>query len=150
MVAASLMVACSGVQDPHHKRLTPVAAVPAAPTAVVDIPGLLNLSIDELSRPLGPPRPIPAGFVDPTLSVRSQTLDSTTLFQHHGLSIIASYDYRTRRVSDLLLLGSDENRLMSAAQLQLGADRYLVLPVFEARRPTQLLGLRVLAVLPGQ
>jgi len=144
------MVACSGVQDLHYKQLTPVAAVPSPSATVIDIPGLLNLSIDELSRPLGPRRPVPAGFVDPTLSVRSQTVDSITLFQRHGLSIIASYDFRTRRVSDLLLLGSDENRLMSAAQLQLGADRYLVLPVFQARRPTQLLGLRVLAVLPGQ
>ena len=37
---------------------------------------------------------------------------------------------------------------MRRANLELGAADYLVLPVFEEQRPTQLMGLRVLATAP--
>ena len=46
--------------------------------------------------------------------------------------MVAAYDDRTWRVSELLLLGTDENDLMHRGWLALGADRYLVLPVFLA------------------
>ena len=59
--------------------------------------------------------------------------------------MVAAYDDRTWRVSELLLLGTDESDLMHQGWLALGADRYLVLPVFQFRHPTKLMGLRVLA-----
>ncbi|ALW85758.1 hypothetical protein AUC43_12050 [Hymenobacter sedentarius] len=77
---------------------------------------------------------------------RHERLDSTAYFQTPGLALVASFDYHTRRVSDILLLGSNENELMRRAQLHLGADHYLVLPVFQENHPTRLLGLRVLAI----
>ena len=60
--------------------------------------------------------------------------------------MVAAYDDRTWRVSELLLLGTDESDLMHQGQLVLGADRYLVLLVFQFRHPTKLMSLRVLAI----
>jgi hypothetical protein len=118
-----------------------------------DVPSLLKLSIDDLSQQLGPRLPVPAGFADPLLAPsarRNEELDSTALFQRPGLALVASYDYRSRQVSNLLLLGSNETELMRRARLNLGATHYLVLPVFQERQPTQLLGLRVLAMALNQ
>ena len=39
-------------------------------------------------------------------------MDLTTFFLSRGLSIVADYDDRTRRVSELLLLGTDESDLI--------------------------------------
>ena len=86
----------------------------------------------------------------PTPTGRSATLreedhDSTGYVSYQGLDMVVAYNYRTRRVNDLLLLGVNENELMRRGQLKLGVLSYLVLPVFEAHRTTHLLGLRVLA-----
>ena len=77
--------------------------------------------------------------------LRQEQLDSFGFFQYRGLALVAAYNERTRRLSDLLVLGADENELMRRANLELGAAHYLVLPVFEAQSPTRLMGLRVLA-----
>ncbi len=141
--------ACSGSHEPPHDHTVPTAAAPARPGEELDVPSLLALSIDEMGRRVGPQRPIPAGFTDPTLAPlvqRNVPLDSTTVFHSRGLSMVVTYNYHSRRVSDLLLLGSNENELMRRAKLQLDAPHYLVLPVFQTHHPTQLLGLRVLAV----
>lgn len=143
------LAACSGAHEPSHDLTVRPAQPPLGrETAGVSVPALLNLSIDEMSRRLGPRLPLPAGFADPTLALlaqRHEPLDSAALFRCRGLALVASYDHRSRRVSDLLLLGTDEEELMSRGRLELGADNYLVLPVFQERHPTRLLGLRVLA-----
>ncbi|WP_201978223.1 hypothetical protein [Hymenobacter rubidus] len=137
--------ACSGSHEPVHERAHQ-AAPPQA--AELDVPNLLPLSIDELSQRVGPLLPVPANFQDPTLTPlqqRQETPDSMCLFRYRGLAMVVAYSYSTRRVNNLLLLGSNEDALMSRAKLKLGATEYLVLPVFEARRSTKLLGLRVLS-----
>ena len=142
--------ACSRMHEPSREQPGPVAAAPPGgnlPT--LDVPALLNLSIDEMSRRMGPRLPMPVGFVDPVQIPQRQRgdyLDSMVLFRHRGLALVVAYNDRTRCVSDLLLLGSDEELLMSRARLRLGAGGYLVLPVFQERHPTQMLGLRVVAV----
>ena len=144
---------CSGTHDSHHDRATPAAAAPVRNVPQVDVPSLLHLSIDEISQRLGPRLPVPVGFVDPVVAPlvqRNEPLDSAALFRSKGLALVAAYNNRTRRVTDLLLLGTDEMELMHRAQLQLSAANYLVLPVFQERHPTQLLGLRVLATTLAQ
>lgn len=139
--------ACSGTHEPHQGEALPIAAVPDA--TGMDVSALLTLSIDEMNRRLGPSQPIPADFIDPTqapLVQHGMALDSTALFRSQGLAIVVAYDYQSRKVSDLMLLGTNENELMRRARLQLGAANYLVLPVFEQRPATQLMGLRVLAM----
>ena len=145
--------ACSGAHEPHHDPVVnsrPPTPSPQPPA--LNVPALLNLSIDELSGRLGPRLALPPGFVDPTqmLLARRPAQDSAALFRSRGLALVASYNQRSRRVSDLLLLGTNEEELMSRARLELGADGYLVLPVFQERHPTRLLGLRVLAIGPAQ
>lgn len=140
---------CSGTHEPPHDRAQLPAASPVQAAPGLDVPELLALSIDEMSKRLGPRLPVPAGFVDPLrdpLTQRSEQVDSSAFFRAQGLAFVASYNHRTRQVSNLVLLGANETDLMRRAQLQLSAEQYLVLPVFQKERPTQLLGLRVLAV----
>jgi len=140
---------CSGAHEPPHDRALPPLASPVQDASGLNVPGLLALSIDEMSKRLGPRLPVPAGFVDPLqdpLTQRSEQVDSSAFFRAQGLALVASYNHRTRQVSNLVLLGANENELMRRARLQLTAQQYLVLPVFQEMRPTELLGLRVLAV----
>ena len=145
---------CSGTHEaPQDRAVSAAPALPYHDATALSVPKLLHLDIDELNRQLGPRLPIPTGFTDPVLVPlvqRNEPLDSTTLFRRRGLAIVASYDHRSRQVSNLLLLGSNENELMRRARLQLGAESYLVLPVFKERPATELLGLRVLAMTLNQ
>ena len=141
---------CSGSHEPVRDQSRSSIA-PFQNVAGLDVPGIIHLTIDQLIRRLGPRRPLPVGFIDPVqapLLLRQEQIDSSGFFQYRGLAMVAAYNERTRRVSDLLLLGADESELMRRANLELGAADYLVLPVFEAQRPTQLMGLRVLATAP--
>ena len=136
---------CTGGREPLHDNT--VAKAPA-PAALLDVPKLLPLSIDQLSRRIGPLLPVPGTFIDPTrlpAALREEAYDSTGYVSYQGLAMVVAYNYRTRCVNDLLLLGSNENELMRRGQLKLGELKYLVLPVFEAHRTTHLLGVRVLA-----
>ena len=148
VVLVALVSACSGTHESHQDPAVPATAAPVRNVPQLDVPGLLHLSIDEISHRLGPRQPLPADFNDPVLVLPGPgevAMDSTALFRSKGLALVAAYNNRSRRVSDLLLLGTNELALMQRGQLQLGAANYLVLPVFQARHPTQLLGLRVLA-----
>ena len=96
---------------------------------------------------------MPAGFVDPTQApsvMGHEPLDSSALFRRRSMTIVAVYDYQTRKLSDLLLLGTNESELMRHARLRLGAAHYLVLPVFQERHPAELMGLREVATLLNQ
>jgi len=75
---------------------------------------------------------------------------SVALLRGKGLALLATYDYHTRQLSDLLLLGTNETELMERTRLRLDAANYLMLIVFQARHPTWLLGLRVLATTLAQ
>lgn len=139
------LAACSGAHEPARDAAA-VTDGPARPAAVLDVPALLGLSVDALGQRLGPLRPPPADFIDPVnapLLLRGEAIDSTALFRYRGLVLVAAYNPGSRRVRDLLLLGPDEDLLMQRALLVAGNRRYLLLPVFEQRRPTALLGLRV-------
>jgi hypothetical protein len=153
LLTAVVLGACSGTHHEPRHDAAPRAASSARSPAGLDVPALLNLSIDEMSQRVGPPLPLPPGFHDPTLAPASQrgdAIDSMALFRSRGVAMVVAYDHRSRQVNDVLLLGSNENELMARAHLQLGAERYLVLPVFQARQSTQLLGLRVLALALNQ
>lgn len=147
LLVAIVVGACSGSHETHHDRTTPVAVAAMPDSAGVNVPSLLNLSIDQVNQRIGPRLPLPHNFVDPAMApqvVGHALLDSSALFRWQGLSMVAAYDHRTRQISDLLLLGIDEDALMRRAQLKLGAKNYLVLPVFQEGNSTRLMGLRVL------
>ncbi|MDB5269560.1 MAG: hypothetical protein JWP58_2600 [Hymenobacter sp.] len=145
--------ACSGAHEPNHDRPAPAVAAPALKLPQLNVSALLPLSIDAISRQLGPGLPVPDNFVDPTRvpSIHSdERPDSTVLFQSRGLTMVVAYDARTRRVNEVLLMGSNENELMTRSGLQLNSPDYLVLPFFQRQQPTQLMGLRVLALALSQ
>lgn len=149
---SALMVAvgaCSGAHEPSHDRAAPATATAALKLPRLNVSALLPLTIDEISRQLGPRLPVPDTFADPTRVPSIHTTeqpDSTALFQSRGLTVVVAYDARTRRVNELLLMGTNEDELMTRSGLQLNSPEYLVLPFFQRRRPLQLMGLRVLAL----
>ena len=147
-----LVAACSHLGEPvlepgHRTMARPPVSMPKR--AEVAVPALLGLSVDDLSRHLGPPQPLTAS-VQALLSQMPvpEQADSLLFFRRRTLEVLVSYDAKSRRFNDLLLLGSNEDRLMQRAGLAAETVTYLVLPVFHARHPTQLLGLRVVPLDP--
>lgn len=148
MIVSGLVGACSGAHESRHENAT-IVAVPLTDAPRLNVPGLLKLTIDEMGQRVGPPRPVPPAFVDPTLlplMQKGEPLDSTAWFRYEGLNVVATYDFHTRQIKDFLLVGDNEEELMRRYQLTLGTAEYMVLPIFQQRRPTELMGLRVLAL----
>ncbi|MDJ0365422.1 hypothetical protein QMK33_09670 [Hymenobacter sp. H14-R3] len=149
LAGSSWLIGCSGTHESGQAIATPAPhLVNIAPVA--NVPALLGVSIDGLSRRLGPARSLPPGFANPLQVLAgtpgSDRQDSLTSFRTGGLTVLASYDARTRRVSDLLLLGHREDSLMAQGTLRTNARNYLVMPVFRANKPGHLIGLRIVAV----
>lgn len=146
--SAGLAAACSGAHEPVQH--TPEA--PSHPRAEVkptaNLPTLLNQPIEKLQRQLEATQVLPGSLIDDTrvTDLAPHATDSLLTFRAGGLLLIASYDIRTRRVHDLLLLGHHEDSLMQRAALRFDAPNYLVLPAFQTRRPGVLLGLRVIPI----
>jgi len=141
LLAAAGQLACSRA----HEREDTAARVPVSPARTaaapaVNVAAAVGRTIDEVRQLLGPARALPAGFQDP---VKRSGTDSTLVFQPRGLTVVASYDARTRHVLDLLVLGNDEDALMRRAGLQAESPAYLLLPVFALNRSTRLVGLRI-------
>lgn len=138
-----LLLGCSGGREPHHMPAS--VAVHAQVTPTTNIPALLGASIDGLQQRLGPSRPLPPHLTAVLPETAFNLTDSLTTFRTGGLTLIASYDARSRQVRDLLLLGHHEDSLMGRAHLRANAPNYLVMPVFYADKSFRLLGLRVIA-----
>lgn len=139
-----LAASCSGTHEPTQQA---TAAPRSSITPTANVPALLGASIDGLRSRLGTGQPLPPGFADP-LNVAIATnstarADSQATFRTGGLTLVASYNARTRQVSDVLLLGQHEDSLMGRASLLTNSHDYLVLPVFRQDKPTRLLGLRI-------
>jgi hypothetical protein len=148
IVVFGLVGACSGSHESRHDN-TRIAAAPRYEAPRLNVPGLLKLTIEEVGQQVGPLRPVPLAFADPTLLPliqKGEPLDSTTWFQYQGLNVVATYDYRTRQVKNFLLVGDNEDELMRRCQLQPAMAEYMILPIFQQRRPTELMGLRVLTL----
>ena len=142
-----LLASCSRSPEPARKAGTGPARAQIAPTA--NVPALLGVSIDGLRHRLGPPQPLPAALrpSEATLFVGASAgeLVSLATFRTGGLTLVASYDTRSREVRDLLLLGQHEDSLMGRAALRANAVNYLIMPVFYVGSANRLLGLRVIA-----
>ena len=146
LLAGWAVAGCSGAHEPAQTPPPPTRAS-VAPTT--DVPALLNKSIDELRARLGPVQALPPAYRDPLTAVvgaaRPGGIDSLLAFRTGGLTLVASYDARTRRVRDLVLLGRHEDSLMARASLRPSAPAYLLLPVYFVGRPSRFMGLRVVS-----
>lgn len=150
-VAGIGLLACSHVSESvNEPALVAPSAHPPTPVAkrpVVDVPSLLALTVDELPARLGRPGRVPATFVDPAVVALNQIqipLDSVAFFRCRGQGFVVTYNAKTRRLIDVLLLGHDEELLMQRGHLAPDAASYLLVPVFEVRNATAVLGLRVI------
>jgi hypothetical protein len=147
LASAWLGVACSGTHEPTQ-AITAAGRPGVGRTA--NVPALVGLSIDELAGRLGQRQPVPATFATSAEaaaaadSSRGMGPDSLASFRTGGLTLIANYSARSRRVHDLLVLGHNEDSLMARSALRSSSRQYLVLPVFASDRPSYLLGLRVI------
>lgn len=146
LLGSGCLAGCSGTHESRHVAATPSRRI--VPTT--NVPALLGVSIDGLHERLGPGQPLPPGVVN-TLQVQVNDIetarqDSLASFRTGGLTLVASYDARTRQVSDLLLLGRREDSLMAQGTLKANARNYLVLPIFRLNKPGRLLGLRIVAL----
>ena len=138
-----LLAGCSGGREPRHVPATDIVHAQIAPTT--DVPALLGASIDGLRQRLGASQPLPAALAVAMPEARLALTDSVTTFHTGGLTLVASYNARSRQVRDLLLLGHHEDSLMGRARLRSNAPNYLVMPVFYTGKSFRLLGLRVIA-----
>jgi hypothetical protein len=141
--ASVLLAACSGAHEPRHIVSRGSTHVQVAPTT--DVPALIGASIDGLRQRLGATQPLPAAVAEALPEARLALPDSVTTFRTGGLTLVASYNARSREVRDLLLLGHHEDSLMGRAHLRSNAPNYLVMPVFYNGDTFRLLGLRVIA-----
>jgi hypothetical protein len=146
LLSSSWLASCSGTHESRQVAATPSRSI--RPTT--NVPALLGVSIDELHERLGPGRPLPPDFINPLEvlgnDINTVRQDSLASFRTGGLTLVASYDARTRQVRDLLLLGRREDSLMAQGTLQANARNYLVLPIFRLNKPGRLLGLRVVTL----
>lgn len=144
--AGLLLAGCSGAHEPTH-GVAAAGTKHAQIASTANVPALLGISIDSLRARLGPPQPLPPPLRAnvAALAGAANGRDSVATFRTGGLIIAASYDARSRRVRELLLLGHHEDSLMGRAALRANAPTYLILPVFYAGSSSRLLGLRIIA-----
>ena len=138
-----LLAGCSGGRESRHAPSAEARHAQVAPTA--DVPALVGVSIDALHQRLGASRPVAAKVAAAMPEKLLNLADSVAAFRTGGLTLIASYNARSRQVRDLLLLGHHEDSLMGRARLRSNDPNYLVMPVFYADNSYRLLGLRVLS-----
>ena len=141
------IAACTGTQTATEAGSPAVArAETVAPTSV-NLPLLVGRSIDQVRRTLGPPRETKAQAIglEPTDEQMKATKgqDWINTFEKNGTTVVVTFDARTRKVNDLVVLGSDEDELMGRASLSLTDAAYTVQPIANPKNDRELIGLRV-------
>ncbi|WP_135435298.1 hypothetical protein [Hymenobacter fodinae] len=127
------------------------ATRPAKPTqpVAVDVTQLVGLSIDELRQVLGPAHE--ASTSKPGLEPTPAELKLTNgegwinTFERNGQTIIVAFHARTRKVRDIVLVGTNEEELLQRGNLSLTSSRYIVLPFTQSDSAANISGLRVVA-----
>lgn len=147
-----VLLVCAGAAC---TRTTPAIERDAAPPAQakpvtgLNMPALVGRNIDEVRQVLGKPREAEAASVgaEPTAKqLRTNQADEwLNTFDYQGATVVATFNARTRKVRDLVLLGTNEDELMRRGNLDLVSDTYLVLPVPNPAEPSKITGIRVLA-----
>jgi hypothetical protein len=113
----------------------------------VDVPQLIGLNIDELRKMLGPAYESTSEKMglEPTAEQLKATKGEgwVNTFDYHGRTLVVTFHALTRKVRDIVLIGSNEDELLQVGHLSLTASNYIVLPVPDSQSTTQISGLRV-------
>ncbi|WP_400190263.1 hypothetical protein [Hymenobacter sp. B81] len=137
-------------------RSTPVNEKPApsgesglASSVKVDMPALVGRNIDQIRRVLGSPTETTQSTVgaEPSAAQMRATKGEGWIntFEYSGSTIVVTFNARTRKVRDLVLVGTNEDELMRRGNLSLVSPDYVVLPVENPTQPSKITGVRVVA-----
>ena len=139
--------ACSGSQTASERSSPTAGSVEAARVATVDLPDLMGRNIDQVRRRLGAPNEgkDQAIGLEPTAEQMQSTKgqDWINTFEQNGLTIVTTFNARTRKVRDMVVVGSDEDEILRRANLSLTAPNYMVLPVVNPNNNREIIGMRV-------
>ncbi|KAA9327111.1 hypothetical protein F0P96_17890 [Hymenobacter busanensis] len=115
----------------------------------VNMPSLVGRNIDQIRKVLGPPVESTQSSVgmEPTAAQMQSTKGEGWIntFEYSGSTVVATFNARTRKVRDLVLIGSNEEELMRRGNLSLVSPDYVVLPVNNPTDPAKITGIRVVA-----
>ncbi|MBC6605297.1 hypothetical protein H8B13_00550 [Hymenobacter sp. BT188] len=142
--------ACTRSQSPSEKTPPTAVAPPVTVPVAVDLPSLVGYSIEEVRQHLGAPRetqvepPAAQPKLRKTRSLRIKDEGWINTFEKSGVTLIVTFNARTRKVRDIVMTGNNEEELMQRGNLILTAPSYIVLPVFAPEAATELLGVRVI------
>ncbi|RSK48849.1 hypothetical protein [Hymenobacter rigui] len=149
VLLVSGVAACSGSQSASESTSPVSGSVEASRAAAVDVPTLVGRNIDQVRRTLGPPRETKDQKIglEPTSEQMKSTHgeDWINTFERNGTTVVATFNARTRKVRDLVVVGSDEDELLRNANLSLTAPGYMVLPVANPKNNREIVGMRVVA-----
>lgn len=123
------------------------APMSAASNSSFSLAPLVGRNIDQVRRSLGTPRETKDQKIglEPNAEQLSLTKgeDWVNTFDRNGTTIVATFNARTRKVRDLVVIGSDEDELLRRTNLSLTASDYSVQPIVNPKDATQTIGLRV-------
>ncbi|UPL47843.1 hypothetical protein [Hymenobacter sublimis] len=143
------MAACTGSQTISEPNDPSTGSVEAGRKAAVDVPALVGRNIDQVRRALGTPQEARDQKVgaEPTAEQMKSTKgeDWINTFERNGTTIVATFHARTRKVRDLVLVGTDEDEILRNGNLSLTATDYIVLPVVNPQNNRAIVGMRVVA-----
>jgi hypothetical protein len=126
-------------------KAVPGATPPSTGAYALNVPALVGLNIDEVRRQLGQPQEghHQAMGAEPQ-NADPQGEDWVNTFERQGITVVVTFNTRTRKVRDLVLPGSKEEELMRRGNLSFVSEDYLVLPVIDKAEPSLLQGVRVI------
>ncbi|SNC60005.1 hypothetical protein SAMN06265337_0170 [Hymenobacter gelipurpurascens] len=144
------LAGCTGAQSSASEVINPTSKESTSVVAVaVDVPQLVGHSIDEVRKVLGPAREKSSATIglEPTPAQMKATKgeDWINTFEQGGQTLVVTFNARTRTVRDIVLIGSDEDYLLRAGNLNLTASNYIVLPVPNPKDTREVVGLRVIS-----
>jgi hypothetical protein len=142
------LAACTGTQSASEAGAPVTGRTEVAPANNLNMPSLVGRNIDQLRRSLGAPRETKTQKIglEPTAEQMKSTKgqDWINTFEKGGTTIVATFNARTRKVTDLVVLGSDEDELMRRTNLSLSDPAYTVQPVKDPRNSRNTIGVRVM------
>lgn len=143
----SSLAACTGSQTASEADTPATGRAEAVAPGGLNLPLLVGRNIDQVRRNLGAPRETKDQKIglEPTAEQMKATKgeDWVNTFEKNGTTIVATYNARTRKVNNLVVLGSDEDELMRRANLSLTDASYTVQPIADPKNPGSTVGLRV-------
>ncbi|RYU74776.1 hypothetical protein [Hymenobacter persicinus] len=143
------LAACTGTQTASEKSAPDLGSASSVRPNAVDMPALVGRNIDQVRRALGPPTETKEEAIgmEPTAEQMKATKgeDWINTFEKNGSTVVVTFNAKTRKVLDMVLIGSNEDELMRRGNLSLTAQNYIVLPVTDPKNAEKVSGLRVVS-----